>query len=394
MFKKHALAFCACLFSLAINAQDNEVTRILEEVAQNNLELKAFASLMEGRQLELRAGNNLKNPEMGAYFLPFGDHSRGDYREFQITQSFEFPSVYAARKNLINEQTKDLDLAYLAKKQEVLLSAKRNCIELIILNKTLAIEEIRLEQAKKVLAQIKTLFEKGQVGILMFNRAKIVTLQQQFNLQKIDLQNQSLLNRLKNINGGIEVSIVAKKFLDNYTLSDFDDLWQEKLKKDPYLISLRQKAVVALQNVSLNKSKALPNITAGFNHQGVSGDYYSGVYAGVSIPLFDAKNKVKAAEANYQFQQSYSDFLFIKEKAAFEKQYNEYALLKEQYSEFNQTLGGLNSEMLLLESYELGEVSFMEYYVELQFYQQAAKAILDMENQLNLSKAELLKHQL
>lgn len=36
----------------------------------------------------------------------------------------------------------------------------------------------------------------------------------------------------------------------------------------------------------------------------------------------------------------------------------------------------------------------MEYYVELQFYRQAADTMLDIEKQLNLLKAELQKHQL
>lgn len=394
MLIKYAFTLCVCLISLVINAQNSDVVRVLEEVEQNNNELIAFASMMEGKQLELKSSNNLTNPQVDAYYLPYGNHSSGDYTEFQIAQSFEFPSVYAARKNLINQQIMDLELIFVSKKQEVLLTTKKYCLELIILNKTMKIEQARVEQAREVFDHVKTLFEKDQVGILSFNKAKIVWMQEQFSIQKIALQQLSLLAELQNLNGGNEVVIPSFELVDNYSLLPVDSLWNEKLSSDPYLISLQQKEAIALQEIKLSKNKSLPDLALGYSQQGYSGEYYSGFYGGISIPIFGNKNKVKAAEANFQFQRSYSNVLSIEAKAAFEKQYNKYVLLLENFEEYSQSMSGLNSSALLLKAYELGEISFMEYYVELQFYQQATNAMLYMEKQLNLLKAELLKHQL
>jgi cobalt-zinc-cadmium efflux system outer membrane protein len=394
MFKKYVFAFGVCLFSLATNAQNNDVTRVLEEVEQNNNELKAYASKMESKQLEQKASNNLSNPQFETLYLPFGNHSTDDYKEFQISQSFEFPSVYAVRNNLINKQQKALELAYLAKKQDVLLTAKRYCLALIILNKKLTIEQTRVAQASKIFEQVKALFEQEQIGILTYNKAKIAWLQEQFNIRKIELERQNLLSLLKNLNGGRTIVLSIDKLDDNYSLLGIDSLWSEKLNTDPFLISIQQKEAIALQAVKLSKHQALPNINAGYNQQGFEGENYSGFYGGIAIPLFGNRNKVKAAKANFQFQQSYSNVLSTEAKAVFENQYNEYTLLFAKYKEYKQTLDGLNSDALLLKAYELGEISFMEYYVELQFYRQAADTMLDIEKQLNLLKAELQKHQL
>ena len=57
-------------------------------------------------------------------------------------------------------------------------------------------------------------------------------------------------------------------------------------------------------------------------------------------------------------------------------------------------MGNLNSEQLPFIANMLGEYSFMDYYVELQFYQNASDKMLQMEKQLQLLQAELLKHQL
>ena len=315
MLEKYVLTLCIYFFSLVINAQNEDITRILLEVKQNNNELKAFASLIEGKQLELKASNNLSNPLVDAYYLPYGNHTSGDYTEFQITQLFEFPSVYSARKNLIEEQNKNLELALEAKTQDVLLTAKKYCLELIILNKTYVIEQNRVEQANQVFEQTKTLFEKEQVGILTFNKAKIAWLQEQFTIQKIELQRQGILAELKNINGGYAITIPSVKLVDNYALIPLDSLWQQKLYSDPYLISLQQKEAIALQAIKLSKNKSLPNLAAGYNQQGYKGEYHSGFYGGISIPLFNNKNKIKAAKANLQFQQSYSNVLSLESKA-------------------------------------------------------------------------------
>ena len=62
----------------------------MQEIEKNNSELKAYSSLMESKVLERKSGNNLPDPEVGVYYLPFGNHIGGDYSEFQISQSIEF----------------------------------------------------------------------------------------------------------------------------------------------------------------------------------------------------------------------------------------------------------------------------------------------------------------
>lgn len=393
MLKKYVSAFGVCLFALTINAQNNDVARVLKEVGQNNNELKAFASLMESKRLEDRSSNNLNNPQFDAYYLPFGNHSTTDYSEYQISQTFEFPSVYAVRNGLIKKRKRGLELSYQTKKQDVLLAAKKYCLELIILNKTWVIEQTRAAQASQIFQQVKALYAQEQIGILTLNKAKIAWLQEQFNIQKIELDRQSLLASLKTLNGGNSIALTSDKLDNNYTLKGIDALWSEKLKTDPTLVSMQQKERIALQELKLSKHKALPDINAGYNKQGFAGENYSGFYGGIAIPLFGNRNKVKAAQANFQFQKSYSNVLTTEAKATFERQYKEYNLLLSKYQEYKQTLDGLNSDALLLKAYELGEISFMEYYVELQFYRQAADTMLSLEKQLNLLKADLEKHQ-
>ena len=394
MCKKIVFAFGVYLLSFVANAQTDEIDKVLREVEQNNKELKAYADLMDSQRLELKSTNNLPDPQTGFFYLPWGEHTSGDYTEFQFTQSFEFPTVYGVRSELIEKQLESMRLDYKAMKQRVLLPAKRHCVELIYRNKRLAVEQSRVQQAKQVFDQVEELFEKEQVGILEVNKAKVVWIQEQFKVKQLENDIRNILQELRNLNGGIELAFGQTEFAESLDLNSLDSIWQEKESIDPAILSLKQRETVALQQVRLSRNSSLPNLTAGFNSQGVSGERFSGIYGGISIPLWNHKNRVKAADAYYRYQQSYSSVQSLAALTDFQKQYNDYQVLLSKYNEYQDTLSGINSHALLLQAYELGEISFLEYYMELQFYQKAYDSMLEIEKQLYILKAEILKHQL
>ena len=395
MLKCVVFALCGCLLSFSGIAQSTAFEDILKEVEQNNQDLKSLSKYVESKKLELRSGNNLPNPQLGAYYLPFGENNTGDYTEFQVSQSFEFPTVYGIRGNLIEKQSVQLELEYQAKRQEILAHAKNLCLNLVYLYRRSKTESLRVDQAKQVFEQVQKLFDKEQIGILELNKAKIAWMQDQFKVKQIESDIKNILLQLKNLNGGTEINFTAHEdYSTLMILASKDSIWQEKQVKDPMLIQLKQTEAIARQSLNLAKSQSLPNLTAGYNHQGVSGSYYSGVYAGISIPLWSNRNKVKAAENHVNFQQSFTSAKTLQAYTYFEKQFNDYELMLSKFQEYETTLSKLNSEELLLQAYGLGQLSFLEYYMELQFYRQAYDAMLEMQYQLYISQNQLLKHQL
>ena len=394
MYKKIVFAFCGYLISFGLFAQNSEIEKVLQEVEKNNKELQAFLSLIESKKLELKSLNNLPDPQLGAFYLPWGDHNTGDYSEFQISQTFEFPTVYSSRKSLIKRQQTQLELEYKSKRQAILLTAEKRCLELIYLNKKQALEQKRVQQAKQVFNQLKELYEKEEVGILDYNKAKVAWMQEQFKVSQIEVEQKNLLLLLKNLNGNIALNFNQTGYSNSLFIASVDSVWQKKKELDPEILQLRMEEEIALANVKLNKQKGLPNLTAGFNYQGVANSNYSGVYGGISIPLWSNRNKVKAAKASYNFQQLNTNSQVLRFYSDFEKQYNEYEILLSKFKEYQETLSGLNSDALLLKSYELGEISFMEYYIELKFYQDAMNAMVEMERQLHQQKADILKYKL
>ncbi len=394
MIKNIVFALFGCFIFISGFAQTNEMDKFLAEIEQNNIKLKAYKFHFEGEKLKNKSINNLPDPQFSAYYMPYGTNSTAEYTEFQISQSLEFPTIYAARGKWNDLKENQLDTDYAKIRQEVLLSAQKYFIELFSLQKTKKIEVVRQSQSETIYNQVLELFNKEQVGILDLNKAKIAWAQEQFVVEQIDIEIQNIMLSLKKLNGDKPLDIDIQMLEDSILIMDFETLWQTKLDKDPILKALKGNKETSLQQVSLEKNKVLPNLTFGYNYQGIKGNNNAGFFGGISIPLWNSKNKVKAAKANYEYQQSNAVAETTTLYTLYNQQYNKYQLLLKRYKEYQTILSSLNSEKLLFKAYMLGEFSFMEYYLELNFYRNASNMLLQLEKELFKTKAELLKHQL
>jgi len=394
MYIKLALAIFICFLTLVSNAQIDDINQVLKSIEQNNLELKVLNEQIESKKVELSTSNNLNNPELIGYYMPFGEHSTGNYSEIQISQTFEFPTVYKSRNILIEEQGVQLKMSYELKKQEILLGAKLEIIGLIALKKRLIEEQEEVKQAEIVFEHTQILFDREQIGVLDLNKAKLNWVQIQFLTEQTENNIREKQNKIRNLNGGTEITIAQTNYFENLEIQSLDSLWKDKVENSPLLKLLVQKEKVAEKQLLLAKQNRYPDLQLGYNYQGVLNENYSGVYAGISIPIWSNKNKIKSADLNLNYSKSYSDFQIQMLKSDFEIQYNNYVSLQKRYVAYSSTFTELNSVALLTQGYKSGELSFSEYYMETSFYYEAYSSLLNMEKELHQLKAELLKHQL
>jgi outer membrane protein TolC len=375
-------------------SQTKSIEELLNQIEQNNTVLKGYQSFIESQHLTNKSTNNLPDPQLSGYYLPFGNNTTDAYTEYEITQSFEFPTVYAARGKWNDLKSEQLQTAYAKKRQDILLNAKGFLLELTFLQKQNVIESERRTQSKQVFDQIQELFNKEQVGILDLNKAKIAWIQEQFVVEQLESDIQILMSKLNTLNGDKPLDGLSTETIISTEVESIENVWKEKLVNDPLLKELNANENASLQKVKLEKNKILPNVALGYNYQGVNGTNYSGFYGGLSIPLWNSKNKVKAAQANYEYQQSNTQVATAILYSQFQETFNRYQLMRSKFNEYQSTMGNLESEDLLFKAYMLGEYSFMDYYVELQFYRNASDQMLQMDKELQLLQSQLLKHQL
>ncbi len=390
MIQKISIIFCVCLLSFCTFSQDNKVTYILKEIEKNNIELKTFKAYIESQSLKLKNTNLLPNLEISAYYLPFGQTVSGNYLEFQLSQSFEFPTVYSNRRELIELQNDQLEIEYLQKRQQIFTEVSLLIIEVIALNKQEEVEVNREKKAEQLFSQIQTLFNKEQIGILELNKAKIGFMNSQYKVQNIQVKKEGLLKKIRKLNGGNDIQITLLDYETDYSLSEKDSIWQKIQQNNQTLAYYNQSINIAEQNVNLVKAKLLPNFSIGYNYQGFLGDNYSGIFAGVSLPLWGNKLRKNAAVSALDYTKLNTDAQTQILKFNFEIQYDKYIALLKMYEDYNATIKSIESEELLYKAYNKGHISFLQYFNELEFYYSSQNVILDIEKQLQLLKTKIL----
>lgn len=375
-------------------SQEVSISEIIKDIEKNNTELKAFSMQIKKQEFNLQGTNVLPNPDASAYFLPFGNSALGDYFEFEVAQTFEFPTIYRVRKEMIGQEIDLMEIEYLKKREEVLLEAKFLIQELIYLNKILEIETLRLSNAKITFDQIQTQFDKGQIGILDFNKSKIVFMNSQFAIEKINLEKEEKLKQLSKLNGGVPIEIQITDFESEIALMNKDSAWADFKNNSKLIAYYNQREKLAQQNITLAKIKQLPDISIGYNYQGFSQDYSSGIFAGLSIPIWGNKNRKISAQYNFELSKVNSSTVLTNVEKDFSATHDKYNSLYQLHSHYKSTLGSIESEELLLKAYENGQISFSEFSIELDFYYRAIDELLKMEKQLQLLRSELFKYQL
>ena len=139
---------------------------------------------------------------------------------------------------------------------------------------------------------------------------------------------------------------------------------------------------------------ALPNLEIGYRYQTVLGQTFSGAHFGISLPLWEHKNTIKAERARVELttieinEHETEHYYEIKEL------YATYENLKKDLAEYNAVIIQLNSEEILNKSLELGEINFITYAMELNYFYNTYDQFSILEKEYHMAIARLYKYQL
>ena len=98
--RRQIIALSLPFLSLGLLASDFD--DVLDTVVKNNLGLKYGLADKEASIAEMKSENTLEAPEVGFESL-WGMKGIGDKRNFSISQSFDWPGVYAARSEAVRK---------------------------------------------------------------------------------------------------------------------------------------------------------------------------------------------------------------------------------------------------------------------------------------------------
>lgn len=367
----------------------NKIENVLSEIESNNTTLSAYKNLNEAQKLENKTDIFLENPELGFNYLWGSPDAIGKRHDFSVIQSFDFPTSYGIKRKIAEAKDVHSDLDFQLERVTILYQAKTICNQLIYLNALNDVLETRISQALEIATAYNEKFEKGDINIIENNKARFNLLNVQKELEANQTERNVLLNKLAGLNGGKAISFEQNSYSALKLPADFDQWFNENEAKNIYLQKTANQIGISENQIKLSKALSLPKFSGGYMSESVVGESFSGVTVGMSIPLWENKNKIKLATAQQQVAleiandtklQSYNRL-----KGEFEKAKN----LQKTLISYQEALQSVNSSELLKKALDAGELSLIEYMMELTLYYETNDKFLSIEKDLNQLYARL-----
>lgn len=377
--KPYILTLAVLLVCIDLQGQTPSIDQILKSIEENNKELQANRQLVESQKLEAATDNNLPDPEV-SYAYMWGKHD-ASISELAVTQSFDFPTLYAGRHQLNKLKRSALDKQADIVRRDILAQAREACLDIIWLKKQKKILDERLDNANELSAMYAKRLQTGDANILETNKInlELLNVRTETTLNESALENK--LKELAALNGNKPVDFTLDEYPAVVIPADYEQLKIEVVSHDRELQAMLHENVVVTKETSIIKSQWLPRLEVGYRRNTESGTPFNGVVVGFSIPLFENRNKAKAAKAK-AFNLTYQiGNRVVQVDAELSQLYNEAKTLYRNMQEYEKTFAAQSDLSLLKQALTGGQISMIEYFVEVSGVYQSKLNYLQLQNQ-------------
>jgi outer membrane protein TolC len=388
--KKIILA--AMAFAAVVSAKAQDINSVLESVEQNNMELKALLKGNEAADIENKSQNTLE--DLSIEYSPFfqSETSGIASSELVITQGFDFPTLYGARKKAGQLQRNVLDMQYQTARRDILVNAKKLCLDIINYNKQKQLLQERRKNADELLAMFELKFKNGDATSLELNKIKLDRMNLETELVQADTKHANAMQQLQALNGGLPIEVN----MTEYPQAPADDevtMYEKAVATDWTVRTAQASVLAAEQDVKVNKQSWIPKFEIGYRRNTEGDNASNGFLIGGSIPLFSSKNKVKIAKARQTEAVMQHANARINAENSARTMINQMKQLKASADAYDVPLMRQTLK-LLRTAVENGEISVTEYYVEADNIYKNMITYMDIERQYQDALTEIYKNEL
>ncbi len=390
---KKTLWTIALALGMAGNVKAQGVDDVLRAIEQNNKELQSLAQAAHAASLDVQSRNNLEDPTVE--YSPF--YAKGidgvATSELIVSQSFDFPTLYAARHQAGRLQQQAIGLQHRVARRDLLLEAKNLCLDLIRLNKENDLLTERMKHADRLLALFEKRLHEGDASLLDVNKIKMERMTVQTELTQNHAAHRTALQQLLAMNANQPLDFAATDYPAVSVAGSYDTLRDQVMAADLGLQAADLTARAARKEVNVSRQNWLPKLSVGYRRNTELNEASNGFLVGGSLPLFSNRKKTRMARAQAVSAELAHDDARLKAEAALQSGYNELQQLQAALEAYDLPLMK-KSLSLLGDAVTAGELSVIEFYVEADNIYRNLQSYLETENRYQKRVADLYKNAL
>lgn len=254
--------------------------------------------------------------------------------------------------------------------------------------------EERLRNAEELAKMYAKRLQTGDANALETNKInlELLNVKTEVSLNETALRNK--LQELSTLNGNLPVVFEESQYPSVPFPTDYQILKSEVLSADRTLMALGNESLVARKQIAVNKSQWLPKLELGYRRNTESGTPFNGLVVGFSFPLFENRNKVKIAKAQALNIDLQRDNAALQVESELAQLYREAKTLHASMEEYTRTFRSQQDLALLKQALTGGQISMIEYFVEVSVLYQSHQNYLQLENQYQKAMARIYKSKL
>ncbi|GHU93368.1 acriflavine resistance protein B [Bacteroidia bacterium] len=342
------------------NAQETRRTlqQCIETAMQNNLQIQS--ANLEVKQAKALQGTAFNPDKTSVSYEQDPLTPTWIDKNVSITQSFEFPTVYAAQGKMLKEETRLAEKSQLVTRNEITKSVSEAYFNLC-----------RTQQIVQLLQQQDSIYsgfvERATVRYNAGDCSRLELINAQSRAQENHLQLNKAKTDLQNSQLVLQKLLNTPEIILSTEIRAVETWQSASLQNNPVLDYYSQQMNVGKAAINVEQNKLLPDIFGGysFNDTGLPG-----FQIGVSVPLFFGANRAKIKAAKIRNEQIGIERQQAEQSLqnACSVQYNEYQKAKESLA-YYETAGIAQADEIAQTAqtaYHLGEIGYMEYIQNLQ----------------------------
>jgi len=374
-------------FQINLSAQSN-IDSVLAQIERNNTTLAALQKRADADKIGNKTGNYLQNPEIEFNYL-WGNEVTGNRTDFSAKQTFDFPTAYRYKNQISNIKNEQVELEYQKQRKELLLNARLICYDLIYTNALKLELTNRLNHAQSIADAYKSKFDIGETNRLEYNKAQLNWLNLSKTMESLTIEQEALQAELTRLNGGALITFTESDFQAIILPVDFEQWYVQAEQSNPLLNWLKKEVELTQKQISLNKALSMPKFQTGYMSESVIGQDFKGITVGLSIPLWENKNTVKYAKADALALENTAADNKIQLYSHLKMLHTKAISLQKSANDYKSKLEAFNNSELLRKALDKGEISLINYMLELSIYYESVNKLLELERDMNKAIAEL-----
>ena len=377
------------LFAVGAQTLQAQSPAWLDSIAANNSTLRALKGKLDADLTQNRAELRWEDPEAEVEYMFAAPKGVDAETSVTLTQSLDWSLITGHKRKMIKAADEVTQQSYRLERQNILAEGRRQLTLAVYFNRLCKELRDRLDRAHEVQKLYEGKYSSGDINRMEWNKVRLNTSITQTELERAQTERRALMLELQRLNGG--------KPLDcrdtTYTLPALPalvDFMRQIEHRHPLMKGAEAAVSQAEHAVKVVRTESFPSLNVGYTGTFSKGIRSNGMTVGLSIPLWGKKRmKVRENRIRLDAQQMEMTDVALQLRAQISRQYATAMNLHNSVSDLQRDLAGTDNNYYLRRLLEEGQISLLDYLLELSFYYTARTALLEAERDSQLAQADL-----